>query len=117
MDTPEQAALRETVRDFCRKHTGPQAWARLTGELGLTGPAFYRHYPSKEAVLVAILDDAISYHLQEVGDLARGIVDPREALAAIIANHVKFVFDQTANIVTWRTEFRSLPAIADIADQ
>ena len=39
MDTPEQAALRETVRDFCRKHAGPQAWARLTGELGLTGLA------------------------------------------------------------------------------
>ena len=39
MDTPEQAALREAVRDFCRKHAGPQAWARLTGELGLTGLA------------------------------------------------------------------------------
>src|ERR1700722_8373961 len=39
MDTPEQAALRAAVRDFCRKHAGPQAWARLTGELGLTGLA------------------------------------------------------------------------------
>jgi len=82
----------------------------ISGELGLTGPAFYRHYPSKEAVLVAILDDAISSHLQDVGDLARGIADPLEALTAIIANHAAFVFDQTANIVTWRTEFRSLPA-------
>ena len=39
MDTPEQAALRAAVRDFCRKHAGPQAWARLSGELGLTGLA------------------------------------------------------------------------------
>ena len=39
MDTPEQVALRAAVRDFCRKHAGPQAWARLTGELGLTGLA------------------------------------------------------------------------------
>jgi len=41
-DSPEQAALRDTVRDFCRRHaggpTGP-AWQRLTGELGLTGLA------------------------------------------------------------------------------
>ena len=39
METPEQAALRAAVRDFCAKHAGPQAWARLTGELGLTGLA------------------------------------------------------------------------------
>ena len=39
MDTPEQAALREAVRDFCRKHADAAAWARLTGELGLTGLA------------------------------------------------------------------------------
>jgi alkylation response protein AidB-like acyl-CoA dehydrogenase len=39
MDTTEQAALREAVRDFCRKHAGPGAWGRLTGELGLTGLA------------------------------------------------------------------------------
>ena len=35
-DSPEQAALRETVRDFCRQHTEATAWKRLTGELGLT---------------------------------------------------------------------------------
>src|SRR5579863_7950567 len=39
MDTSEQAALREAVRDFCAKHAGPEAWDRLTGELGLTGLA------------------------------------------------------------------------------
>src|SRR5215469_18690722 len=39
MDTPEQAALREAVRDFCGKHRDAQAWGRLAGELGLTGLA------------------------------------------------------------------------------
>jgi alkylation response protein AidB-like acyl-CoA dehydrogenase len=61
-DSPEQAALREAVRDFCRHHAGGvaaagaggaaraagearaaraarPAWERLTGELGLTGLA------------------------------------------------------------------------------
>ncbi len=81
----------------------------ISGALGLTGPAFYRHYPSKEALLVACLDDAITAHLEAVADVVRSVSDPREALKAIIANHVDFVFDQTANIQTWRTEFRSLP--------
>jgi AcrR family transcriptional regulator len=81
----------------------------ISGELGLTGPAFYRHYPSKEALLIAVLDDAISAHLEEVGDLVRSIADPRETLEAIVAHHIDFVFDQAENIVTWRTEFRILP--------
>ena len=54
MDTPEQAALRETVRDFCRKHAGPQAWARLTGELGLTGLAIPECYGGAGAGLAEV---------------------------------------------------------------
>ena len=81
----------------------------ISGELGLTGPAFYRHYPSKEALLIACLDDAITAHLEAVVDVARSAPDPQHALEAIVDNHVAFVFDQTENIQTWRTEFRSLP--------
>jgi alkylation response protein AidB-like acyl-CoA dehydrogenase len=49
-DSPEQAALRDSVRDFCRHHAdgaaGPArpAWKRLTGELGLTGLAIDERY-------------------------------------------------------------------------
>ena len=81
----------------------------ISGELGLTGPAFYRHYPSKEALLIAVLDDAISSHLEEVGDLVSSISDPLQTLTAIVDHHIDFVFDQTENIMTWRTEFRILP--------
>jgi AcrR family transcriptional regulator len=81
----------------------------ISGELGLTGPAFYRHYPSKEALLIAVLDYAISSHLEEVGDLVASISDPFETMQAIVSHHIDFVFEQTENIMTWRTEFRSLP--------
>jgi AcrR family transcriptional regulator len=108
--TPRQRELINAAAELFAKHGYHQVGINdISGALGLTGPAFYRHYPSKEAVLVAILDDAITSHLEEVGDLARSISDPLEALEAIIDNHVAFVFNHTANIVTWRTEFRSLP--------
>jgi AcrR family transcriptional regulator len=81
----------------------------ISGELGLTGPAFYRHYPSKEALLVAVLDEVMTAHLENVVQLVRSIHDPAVALRAIVDNHVEFVLSQTANIQTWRTEFRSLP--------
>jgi acyl-CoA dehydrogenase len=54
MDTPERAALREAVRDFCRKHAGPAAWARLTGELGLTGLAVPECYGGAGAGLAEV---------------------------------------------------------------
>src|SRR5258706_4153230 len=105
--TPRQRELMTVAAQLFARHGYHKVGINdISGELGLTGPAFYRHYPSKEAVLVAVLDDAITSHLQEVGDLARATPDPLEALEAIISNHVGFVFDQTANIVTWRTEFR-----------
>ena len=54
MDTPEQAALREVVRDFCGKHAGPGAWDRLTGELGLTGLAVPECYGGAGAGLAEV---------------------------------------------------------------
>jgi alkylation response protein AidB-like acyl-CoA dehydrogenase len=54
MDSSEQAALREAVRDFCRKHAGPRAWDRLTGELGLTGLAVPECYGGAGAGLAEV---------------------------------------------------------------
>jgi alkylation response protein AidB-like acyl-CoA dehydrogenase len=51
MDSPEQAALRETVRDFCRQHTDATAWKRLTGELGLTALAVDERYDGAGATV------------------------------------------------------------------
>ncbi|MGQ0843855.1 MAG: TetR/AcrR family transcriptional regulator [Sporichthyaceae bacterium] len=108
--TPRQRELLAAASDlFARYGYHAVGINDISGALGLTGPAFYRHYPSKEAVLVAILEDAVVSHLEEVGDLGRSIDDPMAALTAIVENHVGFVFDHTADIVTWRTEVRSLP--------
>jgi AcrR family transcriptional regulator len=81
----------------------------ISGELGLSGPAFYRHFRSKEELLVAVLDECITVHLEEVREIVTSVVDPGATLRAIVANHVDFVFDQTGNITTWRTDFASLP--------
>ena len=54
MDSSEQAALREAVRDFCVKHRDSQAWARLTGELGLTGLAVPECYGGAGAGLAEV---------------------------------------------------------------
>src|ERR1700738_3172330 len=81
----------------------------ISAELGLSGPAIYRHYPSKKALLVAVLDEAITSHLEEMRDIVSSGSTPRETLDAIVDHHIKFAYSETENIVTWRTEFRSLP--------
>ncbi|MGZ4495826.1 MAG: TetR/AcrR family transcriptional regulator [Blastococcus sp.] len=108
--TPRQRELiRVATHLFAQRGYHAVGINEISGELGLTGPAFYRHYPSKEALLIAVLDDAISGHLEEVRDLVSSIFDPHQTLDAIIAHHVEFVFEQTENIMTWRTEFRMIP--------
>src|ERR1700694_5231829 len=81
----------------------------ISAELNLSGPAIYRHYPSKEALLVAVLNETITSHLEEVSNILSAISDDRETLDAIVQDHIDFVFDQSAHIVTWRNEFRNLP--------
>jgi alkylation response protein AidB-like acyl-CoA dehydrogenase len=53
-DSPEQAALREVVRDFARQHADASAWKRLTGELGLTGLAIPERYGGAGATLAEV---------------------------------------------------------------
>ena len=78
-------------------------------ELGVTGPAVYRHYSSKKTLLVAVLDAMMTRHLQEVGDLAAADGSPRMILEAIVRHHIEFVCDQGDSIITWRSEARTLP--------
>ena len=53
-DTQEQAALRETVRDFCRRHTETSTWKRLSGELGLAALAVDERYDGMGATVAEV---------------------------------------------------------------
>ena len=81
----------------------------ISAELGLSGPAIYRHYPSKEALLIAVLDEAITSHLEEVRDIVSSGSAPREILDAIVDHHIKFAYSETENIVTWRAGATIIP--------
>jgi AcrR family transcriptional regulator len=105
----QEELVKVAARLFSERGYHAVAISDISGQLGLSGPAFYRHFPSKEALLVAVLDESITSHLEGVRDIVTSAADPRETLQAIVAHHVEFVFDQTGNIITWRTDFGSLP--------
>lgn len=72
---------------------------------GVSGPALYHHFDSKEAVLGEMLVD-ISHHLLEAGRSLRESAPPRRLLDDLIEMHVDFAVDHRALI---SVHFRDLP--------
>ena len=77
--------------------------------LGLSGPALYRHFPSKEALLVAVFDQVIEQQRERLDQVLAESPDPRAALEAMIRVHVDFAVEQRENMAVWRQEFHHLP--------
>jgi AcrR family transcriptional regulator len=78
--------------------------------VGVTGPAIYRHFASKDAMLVEMLV-RISEHLLAGGTacVAEAGDDPGEQLRALIAFHVDFALENPALITVQDRDLASLP--------
>ncbi|WP_143590891.1 TetR/AcrR family transcriptional regulator [Thermoactinospora rubra] len=77
--------------------------------VGVTGPALYRHFPSKEAILAETLL-AISSHLRDTAAevVTRG-ADPAATLEALLDLHVSFALDNPALITVHDRELGNVP--------
>jgi AcrR family transcriptional regulator len=83
--------------------------ADLGAACGISGPALYRHFPSKHAMLAEMLV-SISEELLEVGRARVAESDvPAEALHALVAWHADFALDNKALIVVQDRDWASLP--------
>ena len=83
--------------------------AELGAACGFSGPALYRHFRSKDAVLAEMLV-SISDELLSVGrERARAADSPAEALASLIDWHVTFALDHKALIVVQDRDWAALP--------
>jgi AcrR family transcriptional regulator len=83
--------------------------ADLGAACGISGPALYKHFPSKDAMLAEMLV-SISEELLEVGRQRDGEAeDPHEALRALIGWHIDFALHNKALIVVQDRDWASLP--------
>jgi len=86
--------------------------ADLGAACGISGPALYKHFPSKQAVLAEMLV-AISEELLRVGtQRAAAAGDPRLALVALVDWHVDFALRHRALIVVQDRDWEALPVEA-----
>ncbi len=83
--------------------------ADIGAACGISGPALYKHFVSKDAVLAEMLV-SISEQLLEVGrDRVAGAETPATALRGLIDWHVDFALRHRALIVVQDRDWQSLP--------
>ncbi len=81
----------------------------LGAACGISGPALYKHFPSKDAMLAEMLVE-ISEELLRVGrERSAGARDAGDALHALVAWHVDFALHHKPLIVVQDRDWASLP--------
>lgn len=76
---------------------------------GVTGPALYRHFPSKQALLIAVLEDPLNELLANARKTAAEVRDPREALEAMIDFHVARTLENVPSTLVFLKNEHNVP--------
>lgn len=80
--------------------------------VGVSGPAIYRHFPNKEALLVEILVGISTRLLEGATDVVTGAQGPTEALDGLIDFHLDFALGESDLIRIQDRDLGHLPAPA-----
>jgi AcrR family transcriptional regulator len=103
--------LQAAARLFAERGSRAVGVDDVGAAVGVTGPAIYRHFASKDAMLAEMLL-RISVRLADGGRdrVAAAGNDPADQLRALIGFQVEFALDNPALIVVHDRDLTSLPA-------
>ena len=104
------ALLDAAARLFAERGFDRVTLEDIGGAAGISGPAVYRHFPGKQAVLAAILLDASTGLLDGGRAVLDRVADAGAALRELVAFHVEFAVSNAAVI---RVQDRDLDSLAD----
>jgi AcrR family transcriptional regulator len=79
-------------------------------EAGITGPAIYRHFDSKEDILLEAIDAGARQRFAEIEEIVETSASPRQTLERLARNHVKATLANPAMAAVVITERRHLAA-------
>ncbi len=109
MTTRREQILAIAAELFAQKGFHGVSISELGAACGFSGPALYRHFRSKDAVLAEMLVSISDELLTEGRDRARAADSPEEALASLIDWHVTFALEHKALIVVQDRDWSALP--------
>lgn len=78
--------------------------------VGISGPAVYRHFPSKDVILQELLTGVSEHLLHESTAMLQGITEPADQLNVLVDFHVDFALSQPALIRLHQRELFRLDA-------
>ena len=113
MSASRREQLLSTAADlFAERGFHGTSVADLGAACGMSGPALYKHFPSKDALLAAMLV-SISEELLAVGtERSAAAPDATDALHALVDWHITFALANKSLIVVQDRDWASLPAEA-----
>lgn len=83
--------------------------AELGAACGISGPALYKHFESKDAMLAEMLVSISETLLAEGRSRVASADSPRGALEALVEWHIEFAIEHRALIVVQDRDWSSLP--------
>ncbi len=89
-----RAATVEAVVDLAAEQNPSDiTTTAIAQKMGLTQGALFRHFPSKDAILEAVMAWVTDRLLARVDKAAEGAASPKAALEAVFMTHIDFVSD------------------------
>ncbi|MFI6393400.1 TetR/AcrR family transcriptional regulator [Nonomuraea sp. NPDC050540] len=102
--------LREAARLFHERGFHGTSIGEIGAAAGVKGPTVYRHFPDKNAVLVALIERSADRSESDVAQVRRDGGTPAELLARLIEVQVRQAVEDGPVTVVAAREVRSLPA-------
>ena len=112
MTTRREEILRTAADLFARRGFHGVSVADLGAACGISGPALYKHFPSKDAVLADMLVSISEQLLDEGQRRVDAAGSAAEALRSLIEWHTDFALGNKSLIVVQDRDWSSLPAEA-----
>jgi AcrR family transcriptional regulator len=83
--------------------------ADIGAAAGIVGSGIYRHFPSKSALLAALLSQVMDELERTAGAIVTEATSDREAIESLVANHVRIAIEQRRVLQVYHREAHNLP--------
>lgn len=83
--------------------------AEIGAEAGIVGSGIYRHFPSKNAILVALLDQVMGRLRTAADTIVAGAGDDLSALSALVRDHIQVAVRDRSVLAVYHREVQNLP--------
>jgi len=105
--------MRSAARLFAERGFASVSTVELGDAVGMSGPALYNYFPSKEALLSALLIDASERLLAECRAIVAVEASPQELVRRLIAFHLDFATADPDIIRVQDRELARLPSASN----